>query len=75
MTLADHDAAIRAAVNAGDPVAVQDAELDLRRAGRGAIETLDRIRRTLIDFGALLEDDHATCPADLLDVLLPPAEG
>lgn len=75
MTLAEHDAAIRAAVNANDSGAVQLAELALRMAGRDAMDTLERICGTLVAFGALLEHDTCTCPADLLDALLPPSSG
>jgi hypothetical protein len=39
------------------------------------VEELARVRRSLIDFGALQEDDTTTGTADLIDALLPPMEG
>lgn len=36
---------------------------------------LERIRQILIDFGALEKDDYSTGIADLIEALLPPANG
>jgi hypothetical protein len=36
-------------------------------------EELERIKQSLIDFGALAADDMTTGLADLIEVLLPPA--
>ena len=63
------------AIAQADPSKLQriSAELTLViREGKEAIETVDRIRQTLIDFGALDPVDKVTGIADLLDVLLPP---
>ncbi len=48
-------------------------ELDLELgAGRGAIETVEAIRETLVAFGALNKNDRVTDVAELIAALLPP---
>ena len=60
----------RAITNAGEELRsiMDDAEPAEERN-----EELARIQQILIDFGALGEDDKTTGIADLLEVLLPPA--
>ncbi len=53
-----------------------DPPLTLDKTKQAAIDDaeLERIKQILIDFGALADDDFVTGLADLIEVLLPPAE-
>lgn len=63
------------AIAQADPAKLQriSAELTLELGdGWEAIDTIGRIRQTLVDFGALDPADRVTGVADMLDILLPP---
>jgi len=52
------------------------AELvDRAPGGEEALDDMERIRELLVNFGALTADDLTTGLADVLENLLPPAQG
>lgn len=61
-------------ITGGDPAKLQRIGRELVLAtseGNTAIEELARVRATLVAFGALDPNDHATGTADLVAALLP----
>lgn len=63
----------RDAMEAGDEII---ALLDGRQIGHAVLDasTAEKVRETLVAFGALAPDDFETPPLDLLSVLLPAAD-